>query len=530
MRRIGIAGKFVLTSVAIFAGLGIALTVHSASQLRQLITEQNILRVDAQALNWIQANQNQILLTPDSDVINGKAANLREREGIAYVQVLDAKGNILGTAGVQPVIVSRNPIAPVPGVTSTVASVTDADGRTYFELSTPIRFSGTGMNPELESLYGMVRQEDAAVLRTGVDQSVIDRSLSGVLSRTVLQFGGMMMLALLTNIFLARRIVTPITQLARAARQIAAGSTGAVRQAEDRDDEIGDLVRDFNQMAQRLAEHREEMDELNAGLEVKVRERTLALEEANQKLKELDALKSNFLSTVSHEFRSPLTSIKAFAQILMDSSVDPATTMRFLDIIDKESDRLSRLISDLLDKQRFELVPLRLEKCELREVVSKGLAPLSFRRRSKGLRVELSANGPCPVQVDPDQIQQVVTNLVDNAIKFSPEGGVIRLKLMVRNDSGPERGEEGRYALLAVSDDGPGVAADEQRLIFNPFYRSARNRPAAPGTGLGLSICREIVVRHKGEIWVESGSGTGSTFYLTTPLACDGASCPCGLE
>ena len=163
------------------------------------------------------------------------------------------------------------------------------------------------------------------------------------------------------------------------------------------------------------------MNLLYAGLEEKVRERTLELEQANSQLQQLGEMKSQFLSTVSHELRSPLTSIKAFAQILMDTPTDEPTRRRFLDIIDKESDRLSRLISDLLDLAKIEkqAVNWRSAKADISELLVEAVVPLASLADKKNIRLDLDAAEAQPVLVDADRVQQVFTNLIGNAIKFS---------------------------------------------------------------------------------------------------------------
>jgi signal transduction histidine kinase len=193
---------------------------------------------------------------------------------------------------------------------------------------------------------------------------------------------------------------------------------------------------------------------------------------------------------------------------------------RFLEIIDKESDRLSRLISDLLDLAKIErnAMSWRVDTGDLREVVVNAAASLGSLRDAKKIQLEMTIDGHYPMRADLDRIQQVITNLLGNAIKFTPEGGAIELSLARRKTSGPNRAAEGRYAVVRVADNGPGIPPGEQQAIFSKFYQSVRNRSAGSGTGLGLAISREIVLHHKGEIWVESHEGHGSTFYFTMPL------------
>jgi signal transduction histidine kinase len=523
-RRLGIAGKFLLSSVCIFVGLGVALTWYSVSQLRSLMYEQIVRRVEAQALNWIAANRNVIELTGDPRTVSRLTADLQGRPGIAYVLLLDPQRRTIAAAGARAGLSEMGIARPVAGVSSRLKRTRDAAGERYFEVETAIS-SGTGMNPELESLFSIVAPAaPTGVLRVGIDEREIGRSLTGLVPQNVIQFAALLLLALAVNIILARRMAVPIAQMARVSTEIAAGNLETeVRAGAGRNDEIGDLVRDFNQMSKRLAENRREMDLLYTGLEEKVRERTLALEQANQRLQELDELKSQFLTTVSHELRSPLMSINWFAQILLDSRPDEATTRRFLSNIDKESDRLSRLTSDLLDLAKIEsnLMIWRKDSGDLRDVVSKALASLDALREAKSIGLESSPHGCYRIRADLDRIQQVVTNVVGNAIKFTPAGGRIAVRLDRQLTSGPIRAASGDYAVVIVSDTGPGVPVEERELIFSKFYQGAPNQSAKSGKGfgLGLAISKEIVLQHKGEIWVESDERrAGSTFCFTLPL------------
>jgi signal transduction histidine kinase len=301
--------------------------------------------------------------------------------------------------------------------------------------------------------------------------------------------------------------------MARVANQIAAGDLD--RQADEGAglrDEVGELVRNFNQMARRLAAS-------HAGLEAKVRERTAELERANQRLQELDQLKSQFLSNVSHELRSPLTSIKAYTEILLDSpDPNPEVRARFLEIINQETDRLTRLIWELLDLAKIEsgTVSWRMEAGDLAEIARAVAAALSPLAADKNIRFTVSAGLAQPVRADADRMHQVLTNLVANAIQFCPPGGRVPVGLAPADSSGPRQALSGRYARVAVEDSGPGMAPEVTQRVFDRFYQAGG--PQAGGAGLGLAIAREIVTRHGGEIWVDSEPGRGSTFYFTIPL------------
>jgi signal transduction histidine kinase len=193
---------------------------------------------------------------------------------------------------------------------------------------------------------------------------------------------------------------------------------------------------------------------------------------------------------------------------------------RFLGIIDKESDRLTRLISDLLDLAKIEsgAVNWRIADTDLRRVVDQAAVSLASLAEEKAIQLRVLECAPMPVKVDADRIQQVVTNLIGNALKFSERSGRVEVQLRGATTSGPRNSLEGDYAVVSIADSGPGIPPEDQERVFERFYRGAKHRPSSPGTGLGLTISREIVLHHQGEIWMESQPGAGSTFYFSLPM------------
>ena len=253
----------------------------------------------------------------------------------------------------------------------------------------------------------------------------------------------------------------------------------------------------------------------------KLEQANIALQEANRKLQELDKMKDAFLSTVSHELRTPLTSIKSFSEILLSYEEEDKETQReFLNIINEESDRLTKLIDDLLDISKIASGRMQWENTELviTEIIKSATSATSALSTQKNLRVnvELEPNLP-PVWGNKDRLVQVVTNLLSNAIKFTPEGGEIRVAAEVLK--GSEAGSVSDVMRVSVSDTGIGVAPEEQERIFEKFRQAGNTLTDKPkGTGLGLAICKEIVEHYGGKIWVESELGKGSTFYFTLPI------------
>ncbi len=230
-----------------------------------------------------------------------------------------------------------------------------------------------------------------------------------------------------------------------------------------------------------------------------------------QALRELDSMKSNLLSTVSHELKTPLSLIKGFSESLLRTDVkwSEAERIDFLQTIDDETDKLNELIEDLLEMTRIESGTLRVEPQPLR--MQKLIQPIIKKVRGRALKhtfqVSIATDFP-EVMADARRVDQIFRNLIENAVKYS-EGGTIT----VRGDV-----VEG-WAQFSVSDSGIGIPAQDIERVFDRFYRvdDAAVRRAG-GTGLGLSICQGMIQMHGGRIWVESTIGEGSTFRFTLPI------------
>ncbi|MDY6911472.1 MAG: PAS domain S-box protein [Chloroflexota bacterium] len=245
------------------------------------------------------------------------------------------------------------------------------------------------------------------------------------------------------------------------------------------------------------------------------------LQMAHERLQELDKMKDTFLSTVSHELRTPLTSIKSFAEILLTYDDDKETQKEFLTIINDECDRLTRLINDVLDLSKIEAGRMQWEIAELQiaRVVDLAVNATYALSTKSNLSVYVDVKLDLPsVLGDQDKLVQVVTNLISNAIKFTHEGGSIRIIAQLMRDSESEGGSE--MIKVGVFDTGIGISPEDCITVFDKFRQvgdTLTDKPA--GTGLGLPISKEIVEHFGGNIWVESELGKGSAFYFTLPVA-----------
>lgn len=241
---------------------------------------------------------------------------------------------------------------------------------------------------------------------------------------------------------------------------------------------------------------------------------TFQLKAANDRLKELDKMKANFITTVTHEIRTPLTSIKALAKILFDhSKLEDAKRQEYLDIIVGESERLSRLINQVLDLEKIQSVPnVHKELTDFKQVVQKVCA--SFDQLMQEKSIEFDCQLPDSASVlygNRDRLTQVVVNLLSNAIKFCDmEAGQIAVTLENHVD----------YLMLKVKDNGIGIPESMHDYIFERFAQVSTDQLGKPqGSGLGLAITRSIIQQHEGRIYVESKEGVGATFVVQLPLA-----------
>lgn len=233
------------------------------------------------------------------------------------------------------------------------------------------------------------------------------------------------------------------------------------------------------------------------------------------RIRRLETVRRDFISNVSHELRTPIASVRALIETLQDSALeDPPVAQRFLRRAATEVESITQIVEELLTLSRIESgqVRLQLEPAPVIDVVMRPVERLlpPAERQEVELVLDLPAGLPL-ILADVGHIQQVITNLVHNAIKYTPQGGRITLSAKLEGDT----------VILAVADTGIGIPATDLSRVFERFYKSdrARRRGEIGGTGLGLAIAKHIVQAHEGQIWVKSKEGRGSTFYFSLPVA-----------
>lgn len=288
-------------------------------------------------------------------------------------------------------------------------------------------------------------------------------------------------------VFIVRSISRSLDRLTTGTRRVAEGEF-AYRLEPEGGDEFAELARDFNEM--------------------------------NERLGELDRLKRDFVSKVSHDLKSPLASLQETHNLLLEEVPGKLNDdqRRLLELSRESGERLSEMIENLLRVSRFEAGAERLnvERVDLRDPAVRAADRMepAFRKRGVELRRVLPAD-PVPVEVDADRLEEVVDNLLSNALSFSPEGESVELQV-VPTDGGGE---------IAVSDRGPGVPAGQKEEVFDRFFQGEHGgaRTSDGGVGLGLTLCRQIVEAHGGGITVEDREGGGSRFRARLPRRTPGA-------
>ena len=245
-----------------------------------------------------------------------------------------------------------------------------------------------------------------------------------------------------------------------------------------------------------------------------LREKERALAVCKEELESVNQLKSNFLSVVSHELRTPLTSVKAYTETLLDNveTIKRETLHDFLRVMDEESERIIKLVDNILNFSRMETGHLKVERtsCNLNRMIEEAHGSLRAKFLAGNIETELRLpRHACRVQADRELITQLLQNLLSNAAKFTPEGGKVTVTLE----------EEASAARIVVQDTGKGIPEDQLEKIFERFYQvDASDTREHGGSGLGLAICKNIVDWHDGKIWVENVKGSGAKFVVLLPM------------
>lgn len=230
-------------------------------------------------------------------------------------------------------------------------------------------------------------------------------------------------------------------------------------------------------------------------------------------LANLNKIKDEFLSSVSHEFKTPLTTVKGFISVLLSGEVGPLNQqqMSFLSMVDNAANRLINMVNSLLDISKLNSVSsFETERADLKELVDNAVNMLKFKAYSKNIKIDFKKDDrEYPVMVEKQWITQVINNLIDNAIKYSPSGSTVKVEIYDKEN----------VIVFSVSDEGPGIDEADREFVFEKFYRGKNVESNVEGSGLGLTISKNIIEKHNGKIWFESTKGKGSKFYFALEKA-----------
>ena len=311
---------------------------------------------------------------------------------------------------------------------------------------------------------------------------------------------GILMIVLF--IMMKELVIRPVNELKSSIEDFSKGRKSRTAPVST-GDELEDLSNSFVDMSRALSDYHEDLED-------KVQKATSGLEEANMKLVELNEKKSDFIAKISHELRTPMTSIKGAMDYisvkLARDSRDAGELTEFLDVIKNNADRLIRLVNDTLDLERIEsgMFDLHYSEVDLLSLIKDVAISFQSLAGDKNITFRITATPGILVDADEDRIRQVLINLVSNALKYGPDNSEIQMSVTANKDS----------VTVYIKDEGPGIPDDIQRKIFDKFYTIGKRH----GTGLGLAICKGIIESHKGEINVLSNEGDGNnTFYFRLP-------------
>lgn len=463
-------------AVLVLALTAAGILIFAAMRNRQIDARLEELKKEAREIAYLAAQNtasaNSILMGADTSTLaylNWKAASVYDEFG-AYILVVDRRGQLmtnLKTAYVQdPAFVTslnqrelNQALMQVLGGEE-IAVRTMVGGDPTFTVGVPFI--------QHDQLLGAVLIQTRA--------QVIEGEMGRLLPLFLLVCGASAVLAAVLVFYYTRRMVRPLTSMAQAAGRMAEGQFDTRVEVDRAVPEVAALASSFNTMA--------------------------------EKLSELEGSRREFVANVSHELRSPITSIRGFVEGMEDGTIPPQEHGKYLHIVGEETKRLSKLISDLLNLSRLERddATLHWADFDMNEMLRRAVIRRMNDLEGKHMEVETDFRlEPCMVHADSDRMEQVVVNLLDNAIKFTPVGGCIRLTTEA----------VGNLAQITVWDNGLTILPEDRGKVFDRFFTADRAHTAGKGTGLGLSICKRILEFHGQTIRLaDTQEGTGFVFTL----------------
>ncbi len=475
------------------------------------------------------------VLTEDSEILKGLVESRINRPDILYVIIQDSGGRLLASGPPELAVGLRETPAPdtvirdkSPTIRQLSFAVADIgflspkNKVAVYDVVAPVvssRVRSAGMLDDADTEHMLVDTatttgdvELLGTVRIGLSLDNTHRKIAEMIYFSVLFTLLVIVLSIAMSYLVSGITVTPVIHMAAVAQQIAGGDLNKKVETRSRD-EIGLMALNFNLMASKLRESIE-------GLESKVEERTSELTTLNAELiaakeraEESNKAKGEFLANMSHELRTPMNGIKGLTELVLDTELT-RQQRGHLQMVVASAESLSKLMNDILDFSKIEAGKLDLEydDFDLRDQMGDSLHVLAVRAHRKGLELacRISPDVPPVLLGDPHRLQQIIINLVGNAVKFTNEGEVI-VRVDVKEES-----ETNVVLHFSVCDTGIGIPADRREKIYGAFEQvDASTTRRFGGTGLGLSISTQLVAKMNGELWLESEEGEGSTFHFT---------------
>jgi signal transduction histidine kinase len=489
------------------AGLAVLLTLYYQRQTHELLDRESQERIAALAQH-VAAAALLGALARSEELLAGPLDGAMSQADVEAVAIYDGAGALVS---------ARSRVArAAPGRIDPALSCRPcALGRGRLRWIDPLASAPAARPAPRDGLYDGPPPAAAAGAAAGWVVLDVDTTARTIAERKIGASGlgiaaAILVLALAVALAITQRLTSPLRALAHATREIGKGRWDAPL-PEKASGEIAQLAADFKAMTEALAALDRENSRYREHLEEMVASRTRELQDAYQHMKEMSEAKDQFVATVSHDFRSPLSIVLSVVQtILADPEMSPDVRRQFLARAERQCKRLGALVNDLLDLARIENRDARFEPQSLAEVIDECAdgARGPSEDRHVALVVEHPAT-PIVAEVDRALVQRAVANLLDNALKFTPPSGRVTVRL---------RREDGE-ATISVSDTGPGIPEEEREHVFERFYQGRHGQALGSGSGLGLAIVAGVARRHGGRVTVSSGAGPGATFDLSLPLS-----------
>ena len=464
---------FATTAILLVAGITVMGFVQMYLSMSYFVGERKsalsgVVQVAAKQVSLLQQGEDLPQLSEEDRDRMQRAIGIVSETSDSSLLLADAQGNVVLAAGFDQALgaqIPRNVLDQMAG-----------GQKAMFD-------SGTlgGVYDKGQYTAGCVLTDAAGQVRgyafASSNSSALNGYVADMFSTFILSAGLMLLISSLLSVVFTTRLTLPLRRIAEAARKFGAGDF-STRVPVEGEDEVAQLAVTFNNMA--------------ANLEA------------------IDSSRSNFMGNIAHELRTPMTSVKGFVDGMLDGTIPPELYNHYLGVVSQEVGRLTRLIQNMLDISKLEAGEYQVNARSYDVWESITGAALAAEQRIESGKIQIQGLVPerTMVYADPDLVHQVVYNLLDNAIKFTPEEGIIRFGVT----------RSGGQVTVSIWNTGPGIAPEALPFVFDRFFKEDRSRGLnTRGSGLGLHICKVLVNLSGGKIWVESQEGEWCRFSFTLP-------------